>query len=301
MDLRTLRAFVEVVRQGGFSAAATVINATQPTVSKAVRQLEDEVGGALLDRLGHRVQLTAMGELVYRRALAMLAERDSLISELADLRGLQRGRLRLGLPQLGSSILFAPLVARYRALYPGIDIDLVEQGSNRLKQAVMAGELELGAALAPIEDDFATQPVRDEPLVVVMPADHQLAQRGRLKLAELAESGFILFEAGFTLNEMIRAACQRRGFQPREVAHSAQPDFILALVAAGLGVAFLPRLVAERQVKAPLTAILLDENDLRWDLSLIWRAGSILSPAAKAWIDLVAGQELGAPHRNTNR
>ena len=288
MDLRTLRAFVEVVRQGGFSAAATVINATQPTVSKAVKQLEDELGGPLLDRLGHRVQLTAMGELVYRRALAMLTERDSLISELADLRGLQRGRLRLGLPQIGSSILFAPLVARYRGLYPGIEIDLVEQGSNRLKQAVLAGELELGAALAPIESDFATRPVCDEPMVVVLPSTHDLAARKSIRLTELADSSFVLFEAGFTLNEMIRAACQRRGFVAREAAHSAQPDFILALVAAGLGVALLPRLVAEQQVEAPLVSILLDESDLRWQLSLIWRAGSILSPAARAWIDLVA-------------
>ncbi len=291
MDLRVLRAFVEVVRQGGFSAAATAIHATQPTISKAVRQLEEELGGPVLQRLGHRVQVTAMGELVYRRAIAMLAERDSLISELAELRGLRRGRLRLGLPQLGSSILFAPLVARYRMLYPDIDIDLAEQGSNRLKQAVLSGELELGAALAPIDDVFATQPVRDEPLVVVLPPGHALAGRKKLKLAALAEENFLMFEAGFALNEMIRNACQERGFLPREAAHSAQPEFIIALVTAGLGIALLPRLVAEHQVEPPLRTVLLDEADLRWRLSLIWRAGSILSPAARAWIDLVAGQE----------
>src|SRR5579883_3278863 len=98
MDFRTLRAFVEVVRQGGFSQAAKTVFATQSTVSKAVKQLEDEIGVALLDRIGHRTKLTAAGEIVYPRALRLLAERESLMGELQELRGLKRGTLRLGVP-----------------------------------------------------------------------------------------------------------------------------------------------------------------------------------------------------------
>ena len=78
MEIRTLRAFVEVVRQGGFSQAAKTVFATQSTVSKAVKQLEDECGVLLLDRIGHRSKLTAAGEIVYRRAQRILAERDDL-------------------------------------------------------------------------------------------------------------------------------------------------------------------------------------------------------------------------------
>ena len=102
MELRTLRAFVEVVRQGGFSQAAKTLFATQPTVSKAVKQLEDEIGVPLLDRVGHRSTLTAAGEIVYRRAVRMLTERDDLVAELDELRGLKRGTLRLGLPPVGA-------------------------------------------------------------------------------------------------------------------------------------------------------------------------------------------------------
>ncbi len=91
MDLRNLRALVEVVRQGGFSQAAVVLFATQSTVSKAVRQLEDEVGMPLLDRIGHKSTLTPVGEAVYRRAVRMLTEREDLLTELDDLRGLKRG------------------------------------------------------------------------------------------------------------------------------------------------------------------------------------------------------------------
>jgi DNA-binding transcriptional LysR family regulator len=133
MEIRTLRAFVEVVRQGGFSQAAKVVFATQSTVSKAVKQLESEFGVMLLDRVGHRSTPTTAGKIVYRCALRILAERDDLVSELDEVRGLKRGLLRLGLPPVVSSILFAPLLAIYRKRYPGIDIRLVETGIDRLE------------------------------------------------------------------------------------------------------------------------------------------------------------------------
>lgn len=292
MDLRTLRAFVEVVRRGGFSAAAEAIHASQPTVSKAVKQLEEELGAPLLDRLGHEIRMTAMGEVVYRRAQVMLAERDNLIAELAELRGLRRGRLRIGIPQLGSSIIFAPLVTQYRRRYPEIDIDLVEQGSNRLKDAVRAGEIELAASIAPIEDEFARLSLRDEPLMLLLPPGHRLAGRQKVRLAELQEDNFILFEAGFALNSLIVEACRKRGFTPREAARSSQPDFIMVLVATGLGVALLPRLVTASHSDLPVQLALLDEPDVRWQLSLIWRRGTALSPAARAWLDLVQSDGL---------
>src|SRR5246127_6026514 len=100
MELRTLRAFVEVVRQGGFTQAVTKVFATQSTVSKAVKQLEDEIGVPLLDRIGHRRKLTVAGEIVYQRAQRILAERDDLISELDEVRGLKRGFAPLGPPLL---------------------------------------------------------------------------------------------------------------------------------------------------------------------------------------------------------
>ena len=191
MELRTLRAFVEVVRQGGFSQAAKVIFATQSTVSKAVKQLEDELGVPLLDRIGHRSTLTAAGDVVYRRALRMLAERDDLIAELDELRGLKRGTLRLGLPPVGSSTLFAPLFAIYRSRYPGIDIRLVEYGSGRLEEILLSGDIDLAASLLPVSDDFEWQDVHSEPLMVLLPSDHPLARKKSTDLASLKDLPFI--------------------------------------------------------------------------------------------------------------
>ncbi|ACK52676.1 transcriptional regulator, LysR family [Methylocella silvestris BL2] len=294
MELRTLRAFVEVVRQGGFSAAAKTLNATQPTISKSVKLIEDELGVPLLERLGHRSELTAAGDIVYRRALAMLAQRDDLIAELDELRGLKRGVLRLGLPPIGTSLLFAPLFAIYRSRYPGVDIRLNEHGSKRLEELVAAGELDLAAVLLPAGHDFDWQKVRDEPLMALMAPDHPCAGEEKVGLARLKTSPFILFESGFALNQVILDACGRHGFAPTVAARSSQIDFVIELAAAGLGVAFLPRLMAEQRANPGVRRVLLDEPGTEWRMVLAWRRGGYLSAAARAWLALAREQKTGA-------
>ncbi|UVO30564.1 LysR family transcriptional regulator [Bradyrhizobium arachidis] len=288
MDLRKLRAFVEVVRQGGFSKAGKVVFATQSTVSKAVRQLEGEIGVPLLDRIGHRSKLTAAGEIVYRRATRILTERDDLISELNELRGLKCGNLKLGLPPVGSGTLFAKLFAIYRKSYPGVDIRLVEHGCERLEEILLSGEIELAASLLPVSEAFEWQDVKREPLTVLLPADHKLSRCRSLDIPTLRELPLILFETGFALNRVIMEAFRRHGFEPRVVARSSQIDFIIELAAAGMGVAFLPRMIAEQRTHLSIARVPLDEADTDWRIAMIWRRGAYLSHAARAWLDLVA-------------
>lgn len=289
MELRTLRAFVEVVRQGGFSLAAKTVFATQSTVSKAVRQLEDELGLPLLDRIGHRSALTPAGEIVYRRARAMLAERDDLIAELDELRGLKRGVLRIGLPPIGSDALFAPVFAVFRSLYPGVEIQLAEHGSKRLEELVLAGEVDLAGALLPTSEAFEWQDVRREPIDALVPADHPLAHGESVALRALAALPFILFETGFALNPIILDGCRRAGFSPTVAARSSQINFIIELVAARLGVGFLPRMIAQQRRHRGVRRIAVEEPSMDWHMALVWRRGAYLSQAAKAWLALANG------------
>lgn len=299
MELRHLETLVEVVRRGGFSAAAKALKTTQPTVSKAIGQLEYDCGAPLLERLSAGVRLTSAGETVFKRAATMLGEREKLKAELAKLQGLETGRLRIGLPTLGSSVLFAPLVAAYRKRFPGIEIDLIEHGSRRLEEALRAGEIELGSTLWPIPDEFEWQLVRDEPLVALLPFGHPLNGRSTVKLRELASTPFILFDRGFALNTIITAAFRKQGLTMTEAARSGNPDFIIALVAAGLGVAMLPRLEIAARSRLSVETALVDEPDLRWRLGLIWRKEANLSPAATHWLSLA--KELGTPQSTEPR
>ncbi len=286
MDLRTLRAFVEVVRQGGFTQAGRTLFATQSTVSKAVKQLEEELGLPLLDRVGHDSHLTAAGEIVYRRAVTMLAERQDLVRELNEFRGLEKGLLRLGLPAVGSNTLFAPLFAVFRIRHPAIEIRLVEQGSQRLEELLLARELDMAATLLPASDQFDSLEIRCEPLDLLVAANHPLAARPSVALAELADQPFILFGEGFALNPIILDACRGQGFTPAVTARSSQIEFIIQLVAGGLGIGFLPRMIAANRQAEGIRNIPLRAPAIDWRIALVWRKNSHLSPAAQAWLDL---------------
>jgi DNA-binding transcriptional LysR family regulator len=287
MEFRTLRAFVEVIREGGFSQAAKKVFATQSTVSKAVQQLEQELGTPLLDRIGHRSVLTAAGEVVYRRGVKLLADRDDLVNEVDEVRGLKRGVLRLGLPPVGSSVLFAPLFAIYHRRHPGIEVRLDEHGSDRLEQSLRAGEIDFAGALLHAAPDFDWVPVRSEPLVALLAQTHPLARSKRVSLRELRDTPFILFEPGFALHRILLDASRRAGFEPHVIVRSSQIDFMAELAASGLGVTFLPRMIATPRLRPGLRAVLLDEPGTEWAMAMAWRRGAYLSEAAKAWLELV--------------
>ena len=288
MNIRLLQLFVEVARQGGFSRAARSAHATQPTVSKAVQSVEETLGVRLFERLPQKVVLTPEGEVVYRRALRILTEYETLEVEVAALHGLERGVLRLGLPPVGSGALFARHFTHFRKKYPGIAIHLQEEGCASLERMVLAGELEMALTLMPVNDSFGYLPMCDEPLMVLMPPHFPLNGRANLRLDDLADQPFIWFERGFILNERIAALCQKRGFILHEAFRSGQVDFIITLVAAGMAIAVLPGLELRGRTLPPIQTALLDEEELRWKAALIWRKGHILTPAAKAWHAILA-------------
>lgn len=284
IDLRRLSIFVAVVKQGSFSKAAEVVFATQPTVSKAVSQLESEIGMPLLNRIGRRSELTVAGEIVFRRVLSLLADTENLTAELDDLRGLTRGTLRIGFPRLGSSALYAALYVSFRRRYPDIDVQISVHDTVRLEELLHAGGIDLGLLVHPTSQEFDWQDVRTDPLLVLMPPHHPLAGHRAIKLQSLSEFPFILFDEGFPLNKVILDACRDKGITPTIAARSSQVDFIFELVAAGIGVAFLPRLVVEKRPHRSVRRALLLDAKCKWCMSLAWRRGAYLSHAAQAWL-----------------
>ncbi len=287
MDLRTLRAFVEVIRQGGFSQAAKTLYTTQSNISKSVKLLEEEVNCSLLDRSGHRNTLTEAGQIVFDRAQNMLAQREDLVAELEELRGLKRGLLRLGLPPIGSDVLFAPVFAIYQQRYPSIKIQLVEHGGRHLQDLLHAGEIDVAGTLLPVSDEaFEWKEIQREPIDALIPADHPLAARKSIRLKELADMPFLLFEEKFALNQVVLDACHSNGFTPTIAAQSNQIAFVIELVTTGMGVAFLPRMIARQRKHVGVRHIRISDTTMEWRMALLWRRTSHLSFAAKAWVDL---------------
>jgi DNA-binding transcriptional LysR family regulator len=179
----------------------------------------------------------------------MLGIGEDILSEVAELKGLQRGTLRLGLPRVGSDALFAPIFARFRALYPGIEVELYEAGSAALRDQLHSGELDLAGLLLPVPDEFETQELAREPLLAVLPAGHPLAAQG----GEPARTGRA---AADPVRFRLCAARDDHPGLPRAAAgpgggRTHQPDRLHAGTGGGRGgVAFLPAMIARLHAPA---------------------------------------------------
>ncbi|AOY96729.1 LysR family transcriptional regulator [Cupriavidus sp. USMAA2-4] len=284
MDIRSLRYFVEVVRQGGFTRAAGALHVTQPTISKMVKALEDELGGPLLLREGRTVQLTDAGKVVLARGQAVLAEVARLRQEVAEVDGMARGELAVGIPPMAGRY-FAPVIGAYRRQYPGVALRLREQGGRALEEGVASGELDLGVTVLPATvPGLGTLPVTRHALTVIYPAARAPASMRALPLAALAGESFVMYEDDFVLYRVILDACEAAGFLPQIAGQSRHWDFIGELVAADVGIALLPEPIARSLDPARVAVRPLAAPELTWELGLVWREG-YLSRAARAWLD----------------
>jgi DNA-binding transcriptional LysR family regulator len=283
-DARRLRVFVEVVRRGGFSRAAHALHSTQPTVSKAVQQLESELRVRLLDRIGRSIVLTAAGELVYRRAVPLLAQSDDLVTELAELRGLKTGVLRLGVPRLGASALFARMVALFRRRFPAIEVAVGVHSGVKMRQLVLAGELDLGVLGNPIGAGFEQQEIRTDPFMVLLPREHPAATRRSVALGRLGGIPAIMPDEDSVLHSNLVAAYQRAGLTPRVATRCHDADLMFELVAAGVGIAFLPRVLAQQHRHRAVRAVMLNDPACSWSIAFCWRRGAHVSAASQAWL-----------------
>lgn len=284
MDIRTLRYFVEVVRQQSFTRAAQKMFVTQPTISKMLRNLEDELGCTLLIRDGRKLLLTDTGQVVYQRGLAILAEFRQLETELGDIHHLNAGVLRLGIPPMVGMLMTGP-ISLYRQRYPGLELKISEFGGLTVQQAVMNGELDLAITALPVEDEhaFSTLPLFRHPLCVVVPRSGQWTSRTRIKPGELAAHPLLIYNEDFSLSRQLLQLFHEHGFTPRIAVRSGQWDFLAAMVQAGIGIAILPEPICQQLDKATLMWLPL-ESELSWQLGMIWREGVYISQSAQAWI-----------------
>ena len=288
MDFKSLHCFAELVRLQSFSAAASALNLTQPTVSKTIQALEEELGVPLLvkenGRKKRQVATTPIGEEVYRHALNLLHERDLLLARIDGYRHIKSGTLRLGLALLGSDLLSNALF-RFRRQWPGIELTFLEQGSLAIEQSLRNNELDAGQLLAPVHEDFDSITLCDYPLVVLMPRAQ--ARHAALSLKSLQHEPFILFGSGFSLNETIQTACRSQGFTPNVVCRTGQWDLLADMVAHHMGIALLPEYYARKINPHTFAAVPLTEPEIRWQLTMAWKKHQRPTPALRAWLDIV--------------
>ncbi|WP_321915715.1 MULTISPECIES: LysR family transcriptional regulator [unclassified Paraburkholderia] len=296
IDIRALRYFVETVQLGSFTQAAAAVFVTQSTISKMVRQLEDEVGQPLLIRDGRQVQVTDVGRIVYERGLQALSVIRELQLEVADVAQLGRGQLTVGMPPMGN-LFFPAAVRAFQQRYPKLELRLAEHGGQLLEQKVIAGELEVGATVllpGSTQEKLASRVIARYTIWAVGPREAPWAGRRTVRLAALKDQPLILLDDGFALTRRLHAAFRDAGIEPTVVARSGHWDFLAAMAGAGLGTTFLPEPFLARLDASNLALARVTEPSLDWTLMHIWSPDRYMSHAAHAWLaicDEVLGKQ----------
>jgi DNA-binding transcriptional LysR family regulator len=182
---------------------------------------------------------------------------------------------------------FPPVIASFRRTYPGVELELREEGARTVEALVLARELDVGVTVLPTnEAAFATAPLVRDVLLAVLARNHPLATRRRVGLRDLRDVPFALFRPDFALHGNILAACRGVGFTPQIATESSQWDFLAALAGAGIGVALLPRRICEQVDRRAVATLQLVDPVIPWHIALVWRRDRHLSPATRAWIEL---------------
>jgi len=279
METHQLRYFLAVAQTGRFTTAAKACNVSQPSLSVQVAKLEEELGGALFERTRKGGKLTARGETFLPRAKAILEQMGSALEDAKAFSGLTLGKVGLGcMPTTGAHLL-PPILTAFRKAHPKIQVQLKEESSPGLARDLEQGEIELAILdEAGLRSSLAHQRFLSEELLLALPARHRLAGKGTLTLKQVAEEPFILMKSGHGFRQITLDFYRKAGLEPKVVFESGGIETVQALVAAGLGISLVPRMVAGHPGVAYAT---LSSPGASRTLYLAWRRKAQLSPAAQ--------------------
>ncbi len=245
MELRHLEYLVRVVDAGTFSAAATELNLTQPTLSRQIQVLEQELGQRLLTRTGRGVKPTDAGEALLRHARAMLALAQRARDDLRDLQSSPTGRVAVGLPPRISMVVSDVLVQRFRERFPRAVLSISEGLSVTLREWLLAGRIDLALLFDPPNTPaLQYETLLQEELQLVGPP-HGAGLPRRVALGALTRYPLILPSAPSSIRGVIDAALSPRRIEPQILAEVGTVSTVMKLVAQGMGYTILPETVVQ--------------------------------------------------------
>jgi len=297
LDVRRLKVLREVAAQGSFSAAADALSFTQSAISQQIAALEREAGTQLVERSARGVRLTDAGRALVRHTDAILARLAEAEAELEAIAGLRGGRLRVAAFESAAATLVPAAIAEFRARHPAVELSFALAEPEPGLAMLRAGEAELAFTVEGVGDgdeDLEQVELLEDPLHLVLAADHPLARRPDLRLGDLAEDPWILGRTDLECNAVVLRACRRAGFDPRVAIQTDDYAAAQGLVAAGVGVA----LIAELGLYAPREDVVVRslgrETPYRRVKAAVLAEG-YRSPATAAMLDVL--REVAARHR----
>jgi len=285
MELRHLRYFMGIVDAGSMALAGRRLHVSQPTLSRQVRDLEREFGVRLFDRVGRRIVLTAEGREMASRTRHVLAEAEALRARGSVLGGGTGGVLRVGTtPQFLEAGMPRVLTA-YRRTHPNVEIRLTEDAGQQLIERVLQGELHLAANVSRDFEQLASRPLYPLRMLAVMSRRHHLASRRSLTLDDLTRQPLLMLGRGFQVRQLFDALCQARNVDVDVILESRSPQSIVALAAAGHGIAIVPSVVVLERKRVAIVGLVHDGRPLGFWIRVAWDPRRYLPPYGEAFVE----------------
>jgi DNA-binding transcriptional LysR family regulator len=285
MDRRMLQVFREVVRQGSFTRAAEKLFIAQPAVSITIRKLEEELELTLLNRQEKQVTLTTEGERLLRHAELILTAFATAETEMAELRDLSHGEVRIGIPPMLSSYYFPRIIGAFRQLYPHLQLSVNGEGAANLLRMIRKGEIDMAViAGAEVPDGLQGQHLLREEIVACVPAGHPLAGLAAVSLTAFMREPLILYQEGYFMRELMNKLIATSSEAPQVVFETNIFSMVRSLIRQGTGVSTFLRMVVSDD--PDLTAISFDPP-IHLDLQVAWKADRYLSRANRAFLEFL--------------
>ncbi|MEV5316455.1 LysR substrate-binding domain-containing protein [Streptomyces sp. NPDC052687] len=273
--------FAGVARTEHVTRAAREMNVPQSTLSRAMVRLEQDLGVELFARRGRTVALTPAGRTFLTSVERALAEIERAAEEVRADADPTTGKVAFGFLHTMGTETVPGLIRAFRADHPRVRFALVQNYGEAMIERMRAGELDL-CLTSPVPDapDLVARRLDEQKLRLVVPADHRLATRRRVRLAEAADESFVTLEPGYGLRRITDALCAEAGFRPKVAFEGEEAETLRGLVAAGLGVALLPPPAVPRPGVAELTVTA--PRAVR-EIGVAWMAGSVDTPPVAAF------------------
>ena len=288
MEVRSLEVFLSVAKHLNFTRAGEEVNLSQPSVSVRIRQLESELGVKLFEQVGKRVGLTEAGSLLIPHAHRVIAAIHDAKQTIDELQGLERGSLRIGASTTPGMYLIPKTIAKFKARYPKIEIQLGIKDTRQVEDGVARNEFDFGFVGGHLAgDEVDVRPWLTDQLVLIVGPAHALARKKTAKLEDLRKEKFILREPGSATRATVINHLQRSNLSVQPIMEMENPESVKKAVQNGLGIAFISKFAVETELKAKtLAAVLVRGLDIRRELKIVHRTDKHLSRAAQTFIEM---------------
>lgn len=286
MEMHQIRYFLAVCDSLNFTRAAEACNVSQPALTRAIKALEEELGGELLRRERNKTHLTELGRLVREPLALALAETERSKREAASFLTLSDAPLNLGVMYTVGPSRLVPMLDHLYRTAPGIQVRLRDGTPDAVLAALMAGETDLAILTAPEAppERLELVPLYRERFVVAFPPGHRFARQNAVGLEDMAGENYLL-RLECELRDVIRQTREARGVEMNIRCQSQREDWIQSMILAGMGCAFMP----ESMPMLPgIETRPLREDSLQREIVLAMVAGRRFSPAVRAFVGLAA-------------